>query len=265
MPNTVNNDGNAKNIAVSKAKPATKNALLHGVYASEVVLPWESEEDFERLYKDFKKEWAPEGPSQEQAVFSLARLHWLKHRLVRSTQIAVRRDPLVVELEASGVKTWEAAESYLKSKANADDNVMKLAKEALQELKTAVQNASQMMTAEDKDSQEIYRKIETIQSMYQKHNMTIYKQAFDMVLQPHPDSTGEPDKFIKNTNRHLVEQVYHPEYLEKFVRLEALIDARIDKMMQRIMTLKEYQRFITGAAPKQIESASVAPTCSEAI
>jgi hypothetical protein len=265
MTNTVNNEESTKNIAVAKAKPAAKNALLHGVYASEVVLPWESEEDFERLYKDFKKEWAPKGPSQEEAVFTLTRLHWLKHRLVRSTQIAFRRDPLIVELEESGVKTWAEAESFLKSKANADDNVMKLAKEALQELKTAVQNASQMMTAADKDSQGIYRKIETIQSMYEKHNMTIYQQAFDMALQPNPNSTDERDKYIKNTNRQLVEQVYHPEYLEKFVRLEASIDARIDKTMQRIITLKEYQRIIAAAAPKQIESASVAPTCSETI
>ena len=58
----------------------------------------------------------------------------------------------------------------------------------------------------------------------------------------------------------LVEQAYHPDYLEKLVRLEASIDARIDKILQRLMTLKEYKRIVRESRPlKNISSPSIAP------
>jgi hypothetical protein len=37
-------------------------------------------------------------------------------------------------------------------------------------------------------------------------------------------------------------KAYSPGYLEPLLRLEALIDARIDKALGRIVNLKEYQR-----------------------
>jgi len=55
-----------------------KNALIHGVYASDVLLPGESEENFSELYNAFRGELNPESPLEEEAVLDVARLHWLK-------------------------------------------------------------------------------------------------------------------------------------------------------------------------------------------
>jgi hypothetical protein len=44
------------------------------------------------------------GRQEMETVLSLARLNFLKHRLMRSTQIVFRSDPL--EVEKAGAKSW---------------------------------------------------------------------------------------------------------------------------------------------------------------
>ena len=67
------------------------------------------------------------------------------------------------------------------------------------------------------------------------------------------------DEYIQNPAM-LIEQAYHPDYLEKLVRLEASIDARIDKILQRLMSLKEYKRIAKEMrSAKKISSPAIAP------
>ena len=42
-------------------KRTDKVALVHGLYASDIILPWESEEEFQRLFRELKEEWLPQG------------------------------------------------------------------------------------------------------------------------------------------------------------------------------------------------------------
>jgi hypothetical protein len=59
----------------------SKNALSHGLYASDVVLAWENEQDFKDLHESLREDFGPEGASEEAAVFDMAHLHWRKRRL----------------------------------------------------------------------------------------------------------------------------------------------------------------------------------------
>ena len=63
---------------VKKAKPAGvhKNALSHGAYTDDFVLPWENEQDFVDLHKGLRIELEPDGPSEEEAVLGVAGLYW---------------------------------------------------------------------------------------------------------------------------------------------------------------------------------------------
>jgi hypothetical protein len=51
-------------------------------------------------------------------------------------------------------------------------------------------------------------------------------------------------------------QTYSPEYLEPIVRLEAMIDARIDKALGRLVSLKEYKRVAATYSPPLIPADS---------
>jgi hypothetical protein len=158
----------------------TKNALIHGVYASDNVLPWESEEDFEYVHAELRAEWGPEGRTEDETVLSLARLHWLKHRLMRSTQIAFRKDPFVAELDKAGVKSWADVQTFLQSRADEGNSVMKAVRETLEELTTATKHASDLMTAADTNTHKMYEGIELVRSMFDKHHSAVYQKAFDM-------------------------------------------------------------------------------------
>jgi hypothetical protein len=47
-------------------------------------------------------------------------------------------------------------------------------------------------------------------------------------------------------------RTYSPEYLEPIIRLEAMIDARIDKALARLVSLQEYKRVKATYSPPLI-------------
>jgi hypothetical protein len=47
-------------------------------------------------------------------------------------------------------------------------------------------------------------------------------------------------------------RTYSAEYLEPIIRLEAMIDARIDKALARLVSLKEYKRVAAACSPPLI-------------
>jgi hypothetical protein len=64
-------------------KRNSPNALKHGAFAKTAILPWEDPRLFEELYSSLIEEWAPVGPTEEDAVFSIAKGMWRKRRLAR--------------------------------------------------------------------------------------------------------------------------------------------------------------------------------------
>jgi hypothetical protein len=57
------------------------NALKHGAFATMIVLPWEDPEEFRILHTALIAEWNPVGPTEQDAVFSIAKGMWRKRRM----------------------------------------------------------------------------------------------------------------------------------------------------------------------------------------
>lgn len=57
------------------------NAVKHGVLSKEVVLDWESQEDYNSLVADFEAEYQPQGITETYLVTELAQIIWRKRRL----------------------------------------------------------------------------------------------------------------------------------------------------------------------------------------
>jgi hypothetical protein len=66
-----------------RAPNATKvpNATKHGAFAHIAILPGEDPHEFERLHRGLVDEWHPNGPSEEDAVLTMAVGMWRKARL----------------------------------------------------------------------------------------------------------------------------------------------------------------------------------------
>ena len=59
----------------------SKNALKHGAFSRELILPGESKKEYERLLAELEAEYSPSGPSEIYLVNHLASLLWRERRL----------------------------------------------------------------------------------------------------------------------------------------------------------------------------------------
>jgi hypothetical protein len=62
-------------------KDRSKNALKHGAFSRELILPGESRKEYERLLAELEAEYSPSGPSETYLVNHLASLLWRERRL----------------------------------------------------------------------------------------------------------------------------------------------------------------------------------------
>ena len=100
-----------------------KNALAHGLYASDLVLAWENEQDFVDLHESIRQELNPVGSLEDIAVLDIARLHWVKRRLNVGAQLAYHRHPDAPAITEAGEEGWQGVRNYLRNKAGDTDTV----------------------------------------------------------------------------------------------------------------------------------------------
>jgi hypothetical protein len=93
------------------------NALLHGLYAKDVLLPWDSKEDFLRLLQELTDEFFPNGRAEEETVLDLAFLHWQKRTLRRLWQSEVLRDKFTDDIVQTEAKSWSEIRKRLRAAA----------------------------------------------------------------------------------------------------------------------------------------------------
>jgi hypothetical protein len=70
------------------------NATKHGIFSQQAVLPGEDPEEFLELYADLVAEWSPTGPTEEDAVLSIAHAIWRRRRLQNFRRLSVDRNSL---------------------------------------------------------------------------------------------------------------------------------------------------------------------------
>ena len=66
---------------MSNRPPIHINALKHGAFAKMMILPWEDPQEFEKLHAALVEEWKPVGPTEHDAVLSIAKGMWRKRRM----------------------------------------------------------------------------------------------------------------------------------------------------------------------------------------
>jgi len=57
------------------------NALKHGAFSANVILPGEDPEEFNALHQSLIDEWQPAGRLEEETIHTLAECLWRKNRL----------------------------------------------------------------------------------------------------------------------------------------------------------------------------------------
>lgn len=97
---------------------ASKNALKTGAYSSTIVLPGESEEDFEKLHQQFMNDFMPNDVAESAMVYELTGLTWKKLRLEKLEHAAFIRsinlNITIKDMASEGVEIDKYHEKHLK-------------------------------------------------------------------------------------------------------------------------------------------------------
>src|SRR6516165_8021137 len=75
---------------------------IRGLSVRDVVLPWESKEEFERLHWELMAELSPHGRMEEDIVLDVAILRWRKYQLAKWRRTAALKDPLFHRIDGVG-------------------------------------------------------------------------------------------------------------------------------------------------------------------
>jgi len=211
------------------------------VYSSDIVVPWENEQQFNVMYQGLREEYYPEGVSEELAVFELAGLHWKRRRLTIGTQLAFRGQPDANALaEAAEGDGWEGVGRYLKKGAGDGDRVCDAAR-ALAKSHTAV-----LASIMDQVKQSIGDESK------QKDPAVLEKLA---VLAKEINAIGQdiivPMLRLTETydvDQKIAERAYRPDLMEKELKILAQIDRQIAKTIDNLIRAKEYKKFYVREA-----------------
>src|ERR1017187_1499153 len=210
-----------------------KNALLHGLYAKDVLLPWDSKEDFLKLHEDLKIELFPDGRAEEEAVLDLAFLHWHKRTIYRLWQSTVLSDPFTEDIRQTEGKSWFEIRKGLRAAATSKRSLRGTIENNLSSLLDGLETVGEKLatTSDAEEFKVIYAQTEVMAKLVTERFMPLVK-----AMDQRPDA------------EHALERAYAPESLEKVMRLEAALDARIGKVLARLVGLKEFKRTPAGGA-----------------
>jgi hypothetical protein len=210
-----------------------QNALLHGLYAKDVLLPWDSKEDFLKLHEDLKTEFFPDGRAEEEAVLDLAFLHWHKRTIYRLWQSTVLSDPFTEDIRQTEGKSWFEIRKGLRAAATSKRSLRGTIENNLSSLLDGLETVGEKLatTSDAEELKVIYAQTEVMAKLVTERFMPLVK-----AMDQRPDAEQALDR------------AYAPESLEKVMRLEAALDARIGKVLARLVGLKEFKRTPAGGA-----------------
>ena len=229
-------DRNTKHSTNAGEKRKKKNALVHGVYASDLIFAWESRGDFEKLHADICAEFHPVGRMEEETVLDIAHWRWQKQRIRKMWHAATLEDPFVMELVQSEKKSYSGIRRYLREETEGTHSTVRSLLDIVSEHAVRLTKVGRTMEKagyEKADIDAAGSKINAILSALSEHIFPLIK-----TLQSGP-----------NAERTLG-RAYSPEYLEPILRVEATIDARIDKAIRRLAMLKTYKGLVEKVPPR---------------
>ena len=250
-----------------KENPTKNNALKHGCYSKDIVLPWENADEFNDQFQQYRDEFNPQGAFEESIVAEIAELQWLKRRQRHHYFMSASCDPLAQELEHAARQGADGIEAYLRDyMAGSRDHLKRSKKQyfssreisartkklsADEEVKKATK---EWVVAQGHDSSNNYTAApEEEQRRTSEHVKCAIRNATERLEQqelteqlatgsisPIVDRLVEQSEMIR-ASQIILERVYRPDDMDSYLKRSGSLDAKIQKAMARLVHAKEFQ------------------------
>ena len=211
--------------------------VKHGAFAKTAILPGEDRREFEELHSALIEEWAPVGPTEEDAVLSIAKGVWRKRRLqkFRHAEIEIwRSDPEHPLYDAAeGLRNllniMEAAPILdLMEAPDAFENVIMLAIESTPPY--IATKLKQMCPRE---------KFESVSDWFAMLRVIISGLLREL------ERSGEHSDLLL----HRSAKVHTPDVVDRELAVDERIDAMIDRAVKRLVQTKATKQMLVGTSP----------------
>jgi ribosomal protein S13 len=206
-----------------------KNALAHGVYASDLFLPGENTAEFDLLLEEVRRDLNPHGTLDNETVFEIANLQWRKRRVQRYVQIKLLQTPLALKIEATGRQSARGISRALDATCEKDTTSPN---DRFQSAISTVQNVYKYLNKR-KGAKALAKHVQALQSEIENllREMAVAKKQSDVA-----------DVLT---------------ILQWACKVEAELDAEVDRKIKRLVMLNEYYRLYAQQPPKLIEHKSI--------
>jgi hypothetical protein len=212
-------------------KKSNQNALVHGVYSSDIILPWERAEDFNELLKGIRLDLKPNGTIEHDIVFEIAVLHWKKRRINRTLQLAFLQSGVAAEIEKSGKRSVSGIRRFFKTQRIKEGREEGQFAAAVVSLSEAMTSLADCVNSKKKPSR---RKLgENLRSVISDIEL----------LRPHIEAGAKPEAGAKTqAEEKASDSGYSLDTIGQSIEIEARLDAQIEKKIKRLIIIREFQR-----------------------
>ena len=236
--------------SVSK-KMGNKNALTYGLFSKDFIAPGERKEDFEKLLKDYRDEWKPNGCSEEQAVLKLAHYTLIEERLVKGERLRLLKSTIPEELKTEGL-TWEDMARHQSLVPEHASGALLSAKRLIDKLDEVFELIRERPYWTDtSDGKTVQMELSIL-----KNNVSSLTEETRSVV----EDVHRLAQIVQELASRF-DQAYQPDEIEKNLDRMAKIDRCKEKVLRFLTAVKEYKRAAGLGAPSApvLEAPSVVP------
>ena len=246
------NRGNDGTTRIPQSK--RPNAQSHGVFSASPTIEGEDPHEFQELHSALIDEWQPSGPTEEDAVFSLADLMWRKRRAQRFVQAKLDRDAFNPDSPMFDETRSLALFAYYMDTAP---------EVAFEKFANLLLSADQFSHLKQKFPRSNYQSTTDWADAIQMEIHSLLHPAAAPKLGTAPDKVRQA--VVKMASEwYLVHTLDHAtEFLEDELKLRERLEAMIDRKIKHLIQLKAMKQMLrqTSAArddeqPKRITARS---------
>jgi hypothetical protein len=212
------------------------HAVKHGAFAKTVILPGEDRREFEELHSALIKEWAPVGPTEEDAVLTIAKGVWRKrrHQKFLHAEIEICRSdpehPLYDDAEGlrNLLNIMDAAPIYMEA-PDVFESFIKLAIESTPSYLASM--LEQMCPREQFESASAW--------------LQALRMVISHLLRGVERDGEEPDVLLDRSAK-----VHTPDVVNHELAVDERIDAMIDRAVKRLVQTKAMKQILVSTSPR---------------
>jgi hypothetical protein len=227
-----------RRVKTDQAKKKLPNAMTHGTFTQVTILPGEDPRAFFRLHSELIQEWQPSGPTEDDAVLTIAKGIWRKGRFQRFLEGELTICTMLPDHPAYDER--RALYDFLKALDISPEKVLAGSMDSLSEgLKYHLR-----VEFPEENFEFVSERVQAIKDYILSERL------------PEVERVGKPVQISYWDSK----QIVTPEEFEREIAVDERIDATIDRAAKRLIQIKAMKQMLAQTAVNRAAGPNETPS-----